>query len=1164
MQNAIQDVQPHQEVDQDSLFISDDRASAAPTDFSRLSTPATTSRRTPARATPSRAGPSRGTASRAPTQPPLSTFAKIRALQAKIKSKRSRAAPKKPSSTFQPPLDNESFLQAIQNHATSSRSTAMPDTVPSGAEDKKAAADFKRQKKYFDDLRKQHGGNLPFRQDIQWLKIERAEKERIEKKHRDAQKEKDDEEPDDDLFPQPPDVGDDDNRNDRNENDSDEDEFGHNYMGSRKRRRPSMPTKQLKTPTMAELELRSMRVAIETDKDLPKKKRKYFGADTSNESPSASSCRKTKVYKPRTSAASSSRGTKKGGRQSAKDKRATEQAIRLGTSLMPNNVFTQQADEDAPEAPTFKTRNKGNALKELISSLPVKDHRVVKSDMASLVAASKDFDGHGAARISGPNMWLVKGMATSLKPYQLLGSAFMRRRENSADEPRGGLLADQMGLGKTLMMLANIVNGRRKHAECKTTLIVASPALLSQWGREILLHTNAGLKVMRYGAGNRLDSTCSYEVLEMHDIILTTYTEVMNSYPRHDPPVSCQTAEQKIAWWEHTWATNRGALHRMKFHRCVLDEAQIIKNFSSRTSIACRALMANHRWALSGTPIMNSLTELYPYFNYIGVPYTGSYQIFKQNYCDTGSTESNERLLVRLSQFMLRRTHDERMFEAPILKLPRADQLTYTCDFNAVERNVYDIVEKRFIQTINAWQANGEIDKSYSNILVMLLRLRQLSCHILMLQFCMRDLLLREDIERIREVVKDCAVDRKSQRGQYIIAIRRQLDKHAGNVKKRTTLNGAKDGKNTALDDDDEPLNHLHDDNAADDLAVLSGKSFGKEFNFTPYLKSMTRGKSWEKKKKAARCGYGDHRIVDPYITSCRHLVCKDCYQEAFALAAEQTQLQTECPVCKNLYQRAHALDEENEDIEEYTAPETRSGPRKKPERKRLTQEDIAEDWLTFTGDGVLPSAKTIAVKAQIINWVQKNPNVKIIIYTQFLAMVRILAKMCEEEGFTTEQYHGKLSLTARDKAITNFADDPNIRILLASLRCGGLGLNLTMASRVILLDPWWNNSVEQQAFCRVFRFGQTEKTSLARFVVRNTVDDRLLAMQKRKQEEIDGVMEDNNQTSEKMTVRDLMRLFGNLQDEVGGGGKPFILVDNPEQNGFRADADHEGYANEL
>jgi SNF2 family DNA or RNA helicase len=78
------------------------------------------------------------------------------------------------------------------------------------------------------------------------------------------------------------------------------------------------------------------------------------------------------------------------------------------------------------------------------------------------------------------------------------------------------------------------------------------------------------------------------------------------------------------------------------------------------------------------------------------------------------------------------------------------------------------------------------------------------------------------------------------------------------------------------------------------------------------------------------------------------------------------------------------------------------------------------------------------------------------------------------------------------------------------------VGLNLTMASRVIIIDPWWNSAAEQQAFCRVFRFGQRETTYLTKFCVKNTVDERLIEMQVRKQKEIDEVMDDKNKTAKK------------------------------------------------
>lgn len=71
------------------------------------------------------------------------------------------------------------------------------------------------------------------------------------------------------------------------------------------------------------------------------------------------------------------------------------------------------------------------------------------------------------------------------------------------------------------------------------------------------------------------------------------------------------------------------------------------------------------------------------------------------------------------------------------------------------------------------------------------------------------------------------------------------------------------------------------------------------------------------------------------------------------------------------------------------------------------------------------------------------------------------------------------------------------------------VGLNLTMASRVIFIDPWWNSGAEQQAFCRVFRIGQREKTFMSRLCVQNTIDNRIIEIQERKEKEIERVMKE-------------------------------------------------------
>ena len=186
-----------------------------------------------------------------------------------------------------------------------------------------------------------------------------------------------------------------------------------------------------------------------------------------------------------------------------------------------------------------------------------------------------------------------------------------------------------------------------------------------------------------------------------------------------------------------------------------------------------------------------------------------------------------------------------------------------------------------------------------------------------------------------------------------------------------------------------------------------------------------------------------------------------------------------------------------------------------------------------------------MAAKAQILNWLAEDADNKIIIFTQFLPMVRILAKICDTEGWAYVKYTGEQSQDSREKAIMEFGSSTEGKsIMLASMRCGGLGLNLTMASKVICIDPWWNTAVEQQAFCRVFRIGQQKSTEYTRFVVKNTIDEAMMAMKKRKQIEIDEVMDSKRKNAP--TIADLMRLFGPVGED--SEGKAFIFAEEEGQ----------------
>jgi SNF2 family DNA or RNA helicase len=817
-------------------------------------------------------------------------------------------------------------------------------------------------------------------------------------------------------------------------------------------------------------------------------------------------------------------------------------------SLFTSNVIRDaQGNEGVAPLPKMDSNRKHDALRKLVASVPQEHRKTASLDRNYLISASRDFVGRGACRsVKDNDGWQLKGMKSLLKHHQLLGASFMRRRERGDDVPRGGLCADQMGLGKTVMALANIVNGRPgRHEEGpRTTLIVATPALVNQWFHEIDKHCDKKYigAVLKHFGKNKLSTNDAAAHIGNFDIVLTTYDEVRKSYPKAEFPIELQTSEEKNRWWKEYYTENRGVLHQVHFLRIILDEAQAIKNHKSWTSIAARGLQADHRWALSGTPIQNSVQELYPYFKFLRVPHTGSFKIFCANFTGTNGPNkaSMDRLHSFLSRFMIRRTHLDTLLGAPIITLPKATENLHWCKFNEVERAVYETVRRRMIQRINKLSRTKELDSNYSNILTMLLRLRQLTGHILMLEQPMRDLLQREDHEKLYDLAKDetkhgSTSDRKRQMRELRKLI---FDKSlSGNEKSSRSgendhlphpskFPGVEaDGYAPGSDNEEEeagPFNRAGPSDPGEegpsqrrrDSVIRNPKNVGRghglQFDFLQYLATLRDGNDWEELQNRTVCVSCNDKPDNPWVTSCYHVYCYECLCKLQTLAAQKDNDRARCVDCGIEFNDCKACDQiDIETLEEDTATEDedREGLRR---RKRKGCHDKSKDWIDLQGLDILPSSKTIAIKAQIINWLEEDPKVKIIIYTQFIDMIRILSKICQVERWRYNTYHGGKSHDARDKAIKEFGEREDMRIMIASLKCGGIGLNLTMAQKVIVVDPWWNSSVEQQAFCRVFRIGQAQETSMTRFVVEKTVDENMVKMQDRKQNEIDQVMDGN------------------------------------------------------
>ncbi|KAI8573536.1 hypothetical protein RHMOL_Rhmol01G0285000 [Rhododendron molle] len=118
----------------------------------------------------------------------------------------------------------------------------------------------------------------------------------------------------------------------------------------------------------------------------------------------------------------------------------------------------------------------------------------------------------------------------------------------------------------------------------------------------------------------------------------------------------------------------------------------------------------------------------------------------------------------------------------------------------------------------------------------------------------------------------------------------------------------------------------------------------------------------------------------------------------------------------------------------------------------------------------------------------------------------------------------GTLNLQQREKVIKQFSDESNILVLLMSLKAGGVGINLTAASNAFVLDPWWNPAVEEQAVMRIHRIGQTKEVMIKRFIVKGTVEERMEAVQARKQRMISGALTDQEVRTAR--IEELKMLF--------------------------------------
>lgn len=185
----------------------------------------------------------------------------------------------------------------------------------------------------------------------------------------------------------------------------------------------------------------------------------------------------------------------------------------------------------------------------------------------------------------------------------------------------------------------------------------------------------------------------------------------------------------------------------------------------------------------------------------------------------------------------------------------------------------------------------------------------------------------------------------------------------------------------------------------------------------------------------------------------------------------------------------------------------------------------ICDSPAILGGDENLPnhSVKLEELSREITENTGKH---KVLIFSQFLGMLGLIRRELEKQDVPYVYFDGSTSATDREKAIQKFQNDEDYRVFLISLKAGGIGLNLTAADYVYIVDPWWNPAVEQQAIDRTHRIGQTKNIFAYRLICKDTIEEKMLILQERKRALASDLVSEDNAMLKKLTKDDIAFLF--------------------------------------
>ena len=657
---------------------------------------------------------------------------------------------------------------------------------------------------------------------------------------------------------------------------------------------------------------------------------------------------------------------------------------------------------------------------------------------------------------------------------------------------KGGILADDMGLGKTVQALSLIVSRKSENSACKTTLIVAPVALMGQWAREISKLLKRGRYSLTVETVHSNTRDLQWSKLREKDVVLTTYGTLSSEIKRK------QAWEEKLKRLPNAVPSGRSEHipllgEKSRWYRVILDEAQWIKNKATKASLAACYLQAEYRWCLTGTPMQNSVDELYSLIRFLRIPPYSSLEKFNRDFSrplkaknSSGNSKENamHQLQALLKAIMLRRTKDSKIDGKPILQLPEKTIEEQHAAFSKDEHEFYQALESRAKITFNKYLKAGTVGRNYSNALVLLLRLRQACCH----PHLIKDLELEtgaspENIDKLAnaETLPANVVERIKQIESFEcpICFDAAINSLIFNPCGHPSCNECFDRLATQA--------HTNADSEGG-IGILCPSCRGK---VDPA--KLTDFKSF--KEAFGSNDEGDHQDgdVDPPTTQNDEDTENDSDSDTdesdgdvdddgdlagFVVPDDEIEFDSDNDQDKKKvkgkipFQPLAAKKEGNDQVASQKPRKPKRKGKGKGKGKASSTKHLSLAQLRKEG------LKNKAAKKRYLRRLEKNfqtsskiektvelleaieargTNEKTIIFSQFTSLLDLLEVPLSRKDLQYKRYDGSMKPSDREEAVLAFTDDPRCTVMLVSLKAGNSGLNLTAASQVIIFDPHWN-----------------------------------------------------------------------------------------------------------